>query len=892
MSLLRSIASGLRSLFRREQVSQDLDEELNGFLEMAAQEKMKEGMSRKDALRAVRLEQGSLEVTKEAVRAAGWESFVETLWQDLRFAARMLRKSPGFTAITVATLALGIGVTTSALTALRVTLLWPVDVSDPEHVAQLFLHLPGSGATSFPFQDYVELRDRKDVFEELVAYHSANVMAQREATASDSSPTAAEDYSADLVSANYFSLLGAKMAVGRVFTSEEDRTPGAHPVLVLSYSSWQRRFGGQPTIVGQTVLVGDYPFVVIGVTGPDFQGFHPVAPDFWIPLRMQREAEPGSDSFARREIRWLRLIGRLRPELSFKQAEAALAVVAQGWAQPSEAHQTTRIVMTGIGVLNAENRRTVVPIMILAVLAVGSILAVSCTNAAGLLLARGAVRRTEINTRLALGASRARLIQQLLVESVILSLLSGAAGVILAQWCTSALYVALAHLTHRPPAPLDFSIDGPVLSAAVVVSILTGLGCGLAPALQATQQELTATLNQQGANLTDDPKRSRLRNVLVTAQVALSLLLLVSAGLFTRTLSRIQSSGPGFDIKDVILVTSDPVRQGYTPARATGLYQTLVPQLADVPGVRCASLSKIVPVSDNYWLELLVMGQTAATTSNSYVSYDVVSPDYFSCLRIPIVRGRGFTIQDQQDGNAVIVNESFVRHWLGGGDPIGQHLRAGDGSGSWQEIVGVAKDTMHGRFGEPSEPLVYHPVPVDYPPNMALLIRTDGGLENGAALAAVLHRADQHVSFSIRTLEANMSATMWPARVGAFLTSTLGLLALLMTAVGLFGLIACTVSQRTREVGIRMALGAPRSAIVGLVLGQALKLVLMGLALGLAAAAVSSRVLTNFLFGLSPWDPGAFAGGALVLLGVALLASYVPCRRAMRVDPMVALRYE
>jgi len=293
-----------------------------------------------------------------------------------------------------------------------------------------------------------------------------------------------------------------------------------------------------------------------------------------------------------------------------------------------------------------------------------------------------------------------------------------------------------------------------------------------------------------------------------------------------------------------------------------------------------------------YMLEPLVMEQPAVTTSNLYVSYDVVSPDYFRCLRIPIVRGRGFTTQDQQDGNAVLVNESFVRHWFAGGDPIGQHLRAGGGTGAWQEIVGVAKDTMHGRFGEPSEPLIYHPVPLNYPPNLALLIRTDGGQQSTRALSTVLRRADQHISFSVRTLEANVSATMWPARVGAFLASTLGLLALMMTAVGLFGLIAYAVSQRTRELGIRMALGAPRSAIAGLVLAQALKLVLIGIALGLAAATVSSRILTNFLFGLSPWDPGAFAGGALVFLGVTLLATYIPARRAASIDPVVALRYE
>jgi len=860
---------------------------------MAAEEKIKQGMDRKDALRAVRLERGNLEVTKEVVRSAGWESFVETLWQDLHFATRMLRKSPGFAATTVVTLALGIGLTTSALTAFRATLLRPVDVRDADRMVQLFLHQLGSGASSFSFQDYVELRDRKDLFDEFAAYHSAKVIVRREATAPSSSPSPEEqDCSADLVSASYFPLLGARMTIGRTFTSEEDRSPGAHPVLVLSYSSWQRSFGGQTSILGQTVSVSGYPFVVIGVTAPDFQGLNPVAPDFWIPLTMQRETEPGSDSFARREIRWLRLIARLRPVLSVKQAEEALAVVAQGWDQQRDAHQNTQTVITGIGVLNAENRGTVVPIVILAILAVGSILGVSCANAAGLLIARGAVRRGEISTRLALGASRARLIQQLLVESVILSLLGGAAGVILALWSTRALYVAVAQLAHRPPAPLDFSVDGMILGATLVVSILTGLGCGLAPALQATRQELTQTLKQQSGNLADDPKRLRLRNVLMTGQVALSVLLLVSAGLFTRTLSRVQSSSPGFDTKDVIVVTGDLLRQGYTPARATGLYQTLVPQLASLAGVRCVSLSKVVPVSDMYMLEPLVMEQPAAATSNLNVSYDVVSPDYFRCLRIPIVRGRGLTAQDQQDGNAVVVNESFVRHLLRGGDPIGQHLRAGTSSGVWQEIVGVAKDTIHGRFGEPSAPLVYHPVPLNYPPNLALLVRTDGGLQNTAALSSVWHRADQHISFSIRTLEANISFTMWPARVGAFLTSTLGLLALLMTAVGLFGLIACAVSQRTRELGIRMALGAPRSAIVGLVLGQALKLVLMGIALGFAAAAVSSRILTNFLFGLSPWDAGAFAGAALVLLGVALLASYVPIRRAMRVDPMVALRYE
>jgi predicted permease len=814
--------------------------------------------------------------------------------QNLRYAGRMLWRSPGFTAVAVLTLSLGISGTVSVLTICKAIFLQQLAVEDPDRVVRLFLIDPRVNDTKFSGDTYRELNAQANVFTGVAAYSAAEAdIAASHTSLTESAPPDLADLQrveVHRVSPNYFALLGVRTALGRTFHPGDEQ---GESTTVLSYSFWQRRFGADSSILGKILALNGRPFTVIGVTAADFHGIDPTGPNLWVPLARPLESQQGPET--RERGRWLRLFGRLEPGLTLEHAQAAMTVMAERWHDERAEHRNARILVTSSSVLNAESRGRILPVIGLVVVAVGFVLAIACANVANLLLARGVSRRREIGTRLALGASRARLVNQLVTESVLLSVLGGLGGALLAQWVIPAMYMAVAQAARRSPVELDFRIDSWILAATILVSSVTGILFGLLPALQATKLDLVAMLKGSGRAAHDVLSASKLRNLLVVGQVALSLVLLVGMGVFTRTLLRGEALDLGFDADNLLVLAADLRRHGYDSSRAQVFYEELAARFSGLPHVRSVSLARVVPASDLYLGETLVIeGQepSAGLTGPLVTSFDVVSPGYFASLQIPVIRGRTFSAS-VNDAGTVVVNEAFSRHFLAGREPIGTRMRLGEAPTPSVEVIGVVKDTMHGRAGAPAHALVYRPLTTPYPLNLSFLVRTADGAEAvTAALAREVRTLDAHLTFSLRTLRENVRATMWPAKVGALLGAVLGSLALALAAVGLFGVMAHAVNERTRELGIRIALGASANAVLGLVLRQALRLVATGLAIGFIAGAAFARTLSSFLFGLSPWDPLAFVGCAVLFIGVALLATYLPVRRALRVDAMEALRYE
>jgi len=887
----------LQSLCRREQNSQRLDDELQFHLEQQIAENIAGGMNAQEARYAAMRTFGNPTFLKEETRDSwGW-IWLEQVVQDVRCGLRALIHSPSFAAVAVLTLALGIGVTASVLTVCRATILQPLSVPEPDRVVRLFFRTDRSSDTKFTFPGYLDLKGNGSVFADLAAHHETRVAISERPLSVGPAPSDshAQLASVALISGNYFALLGIKTTIGRTFGPDEDLAPGAYPVMVLSHAFWQSQRGEDASVLGQTMSVNGHPFTVVGIARPNFHGIDPDRPDAWIPLAMQNEVEPGFDGLRSDRGRWLHLVGRLAPGVRVEQAQAAMRLVARRWEHENPERKNAQILVTAGSVLNAESRGRILPIVSLAFFAVSLVLLVACANTSNLLLARGLSRQREIGMRLALGASRGRLVRQMLTEGILLSLAAGIAGLVLSRWTTRALYLVVSRVAHSLSIVWDFQFDGWVLAATMAISLATVVVFGLAPALQATRLNVVPALKEEGSTLHERVGASRLRNMLVVGQVAFSLILIVAAGLFVRALARSQSFDLGFNAKNLLVLTSDLQQQGYSQARADVFYQTLTTRLTSLPGVKSVTLARVVPTSDLYLVtsvQLEGQEQPAGSLGRD-TCYDLVSPNYFVSMQIPIVRGRIFSAQGAQDNLGVVVNETFVRQFLLGIDPLGKDIRLGEASAEWVEILGVVKDTMYGRPGEPAPPIVFRRLTEPYPFDLSFLVRTiEGSTAISAALTSEVRALDPQLVFSVNSLREITRNAMWQADVGALLSSALGALALALAAVGLFGVVAYNVRQRTHEVAIRMSFGATSTQVFSLVLPQALSPVMWGAALGLIGAAVLSRSLTAFLFGLSPWDPVAFAGCAVLLLIVTLLAAYIPARRATKVDPMVALRYE
>ncbi len=813
---------------------------------------------------------------------------MESLFKDIRYGIRSLLKRPGFTAIAVLTLALGIGVNTSIFTLFYSLALRPLPVKDAAELVSIYQTFEGQysrriegNIALLSYPEYLSYRDKTQAFSGVIAYANAELTL---------SSDEGEKVRGLMVTDNYFSVLGGQTFLGRSFVPGECQTPRQCSLALLSYPFWQRRFGSDPTLIGKTLTLNRRPFTVVGITAPDFRGTEMSLPDVWIPLLMQAEVMPGNDFLALRDCSWLSVLGRLKKGVSLSQAQAALGVLASQADLEYTNRKITVDVVSGAYLNFPEARRRGVPIVEIVMLAVGLVLLLACANVSNLLLARAATRKKEIAVRLALGASRGRLIRQLLTESLLLGVLGGAAGLLVAYW----LPPILLSVIPETGTEVNFTPNLTVLAYAFVVSLITGIVFGLAPALQATKLNLTSALNSQGT-LSHRCSRSRLRSGLVITQVAVSLVLLISAGLLLRSLQHAQSADPGFDPATVLALSLDTAAEGYDAPRAAALYRQLTERLTTMPGVKSVSLASAIPFAGKQTTGITIEDQRAKLAGREFeVSVNVVSSSYFQTMGIPLIRGRQFSEQEVGGSESVaVVSKAMADRFWPGEDPIGKRFK--DNSSSY-EIIGVARDTGTIDPARHDGPFVYLPTRSDGQANataLTFLLKADG---NQPALPAAARDAvrslDQNLVVSLRQLDENLDLKLQPARTAAVFSGTLSLLALLLAATGIYGVMAYFVTASTRELGIRVALGAQTFDILKLVVKNGMSLALIGVAIGLAGAFALTRLMTSFLFGVAPTDAVTFAVVSVGLIAVALLACYIPARRATKVDPLVTLRYE
>lgn len=816
---------------------------------------------------------------------------METLWQDLKYAARMLAKNPGFAAAAVLTLVLGIGVNTTIFSLYNAVVLRPLAVRDPARMVSVYRTSPDDGrfdVHSYPdFQDY---REHTTVFSGLVAYCGAH------AQLSTGNPSAAaEPIDGAMVSGDYFSVLGVDAAVGRTFTAEEDRTPGSHPVVMLGYALWQRRWAGDAGIAGKQITLNGRVYTVVGVTPPGFNGTLPQTPAFWAPLMMQGNLLPGRDLLTTRDAGWLRMVGRLKPGATLAQAQAEMSVLgAQSGRQHTEKDKSRTLTLLPASALTPPQQGDVTSLALLLMAAVGLILLLACANVANLMLARALDRQKEIGVRLSLGATRGRLLRQLLTESTLMALLAGGGALLFSIWVGDFLQNAI-RFPGMNSLSLNVTPDARILGFTFLLSLVTSVGFGFLPALEATRLDPVATLRGERSAFGRRWSGARLRGALVVTQVAGSLVLLVAAGLLLRALEKAQTVDPGFEVKNLLVLSEDLALHGYDPARAEEFQRRAVARLRALPGVKSIALAEVAPLgTDFYSTTVTAEGQEPRPgKERPTMSFNVVSPGYFETLGIPVVQGRDFSEQDVRQGTpTAVITESLARRFWPGDNPVGKRLRQGK-KGHYLEVIGVARNSRSSYLWEADTQVLYLPAATKDQSDLKILVRTEG--RSGSLLSAapgVLREIDPRLQVSAERLEDHLALWLWPSRIGALLSGALGFVALLLAAVGLYGIAAFTARQRTREMAIRVALGAQSSDVFRLLLGQGMRRVLLGMAIGLLGAMSASRLLEKFLYGLSAMDLLTFTGVALLLAGVALAAEYLPARRAMRVDPMVALRYE
>jgi putative ABC transport system permease protein len=829
--------------------------------------------------------------------------------QDVRYGLRQLRKSPGFAAVAIFTLALGIGANTAIFSLIDQAMLRPLPVTDPNRLVTLRFSGIYNGESStrnddhlyFAYPMYRDLRDHNSVFSGLIATDWARVGVQWH-----NQPELAD---AELVSGNYFDVLGVQAALGRLFVPSDDVAQDANPVLVLSFDYWQRRFGLDPHILNQSISVNGHPFTVIGVTRP---GFHSVVggdyPAIFTPMMMKPEITPGMNNLEERRAQWLNIVGRLKPGIKREPAQAGIdplwhSIRAEELSQMGHSSQHFKdAFLTNSNLFLDDGSKGIpvhgaVPATLLIVMAMsGLMLLMACANVGSLLLVRAAVRTREISLRYALGAKRARLIQQLLVEGMLLGLAGGVTGILLAPAVSPIL---MRTLWDRGAAELVFSSqpDLRILVFNFVLSLLASLLLSLAPTLQFWHPDVTHALKQQAASIAGGA--ARLRQASVAAQIGLSLVLLVGAGLFARTLHSLRSVDVGIATDHLVTFTIDPRLAGYQPNQTAKLFNQVVEKLSGLPGVRSAAATNNPELADNNSsANITVGGYRAAEGEDMNVERENISSRYFSTLKIPLLAGREVTDEDQADTQKVaVVNESFARRYFGQPqEAIGHYFGWGAGDIKIDtQIVGVAKDAKHTTVRGDIRRSIYTPyLQVQRPRPITLYVRTWQAPENAeATIRQAMQALDSNLVLNnFRTMQEQIDDNLTDERVIAFLASIFGALAALMTAIGVYGVLAYTTAQRTREIGIRIALGATHTNVLQLVLTEMLWLAGIGIAVGLPVSLLVTRAIRSQLFGISNNDPLTLCAVVLLISALALASAALPARRAAKVDPMVALRYE
>jgi len=812
---------------------------------------------------------------------------METFWRNLQYSLRTLRKRPGFTLTVVITLALGIGANATIFTWIKAVLLEPLPgIEQPERLVEVWGATRNNSALSLSYLDYLDYRDRNVVFSGLAAHQVQPLNLGR-----GGKP---ERVWGAVVSGNYFNVLGVKALIGRTFLPEEDRMPNSHPVAVIGYGLWQRDFGADPKVIGRTITLNEHDFTIIGVTPKEFGSpFAGIALDAWTPVMMKDYVALPHFSLTDRGSRWLMVMGRLKPGVTVVQAQANIAAIAR---QLERTYRQTNDQMGAAVYLLSQSpfslKRSMQSALAVLMAAVAIVLLIACANIANLLLARGASRRKEIAVRLALGSTRWRMLGQMLTESFVLASCGAAVGLTLAFWTARSLPAFL------PPYGIQVSFDTRpdvvVLAFTLGLTVITTVLFGLAPALQASKPDLVAALKDNAAALGQGQRKFPLQHALVISQMALSTVALISAGLFVRSLREAYEADPGFDPHRVLLASFDPFLSGHDDNHGREFYRRLIERVRTLPGVQSVTLARRLPLtlSGIAFANVVIDGYTPAKDEDMHLNYETVGPDYFRTMRIPLVQGRDFDERDNEHARGVvIINETMARHYWTGGDALGRRIKLDK---SWLQIVGIAKDVKNRTLNEALQPFLYVPFLQDYRSNMILVARTV--IEPKTMFHAV--RAETAAldpkipMFDAKTFEEHIGLSLFLQRMAATILSIFGLLALSLAAVGVYGVMAYAVGQRTRELGIRISIGASRSDVLKLILGQGLTLSVVGLIGGLVTALVVTRFSAHLLYGVSSADPVTFTVIALLLLGVAVVSGYFPARRATRIDPVVALRME
>jgi predicted permease len=909
----------------------ELDEELRAHLERQVEKYVQSGLSTEEARRRAKLEFGGLDQVKEECRDARGLNLIDSLLQDLRYGWRMLVKNPGYTAASVLALAIGIAANTVVFTAYNAVDLRPIQATDPGRVVNIYRWEVGTpNGQNFSYPDYVYFRDRNTTFSSLIATTGTDLSLSEMSGASGPARTAAkpsslfgilffqpvsrgaEFASAAVVSENYFQTLGVDPALGRGFTPDDSRQQ--YPVAMLSFDFWKGHFDSNPSLLGRTVKLNGRPFNVVGITPRNFMGTYPDIPNVWVPVSSLPLLEPKDNPARDPDNACCQLYGRLKPGVTREQAQSELTLLAEQFRKTFPAgspHSKPVSVTVAPGTpfsIGDRNPARVIALVLMA--ATGLVLLIACANVAGLQLARSAARQREIGVRLAMGAGRGRLIRQLLTEATMLALLAGSIGLLFAWWTARAVLAMVS--TALPPVwgtiALEVTPDIHVFAFTLVVCLAAGILFGLAPALEASKPNLTSVLKEEGGALGLKLAKSRLRDILIAAQMAISLALLIAAGLLARGSFRAMQIDPGFETKKVLGVDVEiPSGMGYDEHRQGLIVSELVERFSRLPGVRSVAAGR-VPLGGGVRTAAVSLAPSGGKPGKTapVLSYSYVSPNYFNSLDIPIVRGRSFTQEEARSGALVtLVSEATGRRLWPNQDPIGrlvavdatEQFHSSDEpfpSGQSFQVIGLTRNLSSNWLGKLDDGYFYFPMaPAQWYDTM--LIRTDG---NPNALIPLLGDQANDVDPNLVMFAATVDAMMTNnppfvfSRIAAVVSVVIGLLGLVLASVGIYGMVSFAVVQRTHEVGVRLALGARRSDVLILLLRQSMKPVAVGMLLGITAAAATSRLLAALLFGLSSLDPLAFLGVSAVLASVALLASYIPARRATKVDPMVALRYE
>jgi predicted permease len=883
----RTIVQRVAALFRRRRLERDLDQELRSHLEMSIALNLRNGMSPADARREALRSFGGVEQTKELYREQRELPMIETTFQDLRFGLRMLRRSPGFSILAILCLTLGIGANAAVFSWVEGILFRPYpSVSHQERLFALTGTARGqSGPTAISWPDLLDLQRSCTLIDSFIV----NKIMGTTLSIGDR----AERTVGSIVSANYFDAIGVHPILGRGFEPGEDSGRNAHPVTVISYQLWQGRFKGDPQIIGKTQRLNGVLHTIVGVAPEGFYGtFVGWGMQFWVPTSMEEVFEAGGYKLEDRSARWIEAYVRLKPFVTADQAQGEISSVAKRLEADYPATNRGRsIKLWPLWQTPFNNAGTLLPTLEIMLVVVVFVLLIACANVANLLLVRSFARRHEMTVRLAIGAGRGRLVKQLFTEGLILSAFGGAGGLVIAHWCRHALvllFPARAGVAMHLPGEIDWR----VLALSAGVCLLATLLLGLVPAMQTSKIDLAGALKAESAGVVGSRGRAWVRSGLVLVQVSMSFVLLVGAGLLSQSLQKIRASSPGFSAHGVLLTAVDLVSAGYDAQRAQNFQDELIDRVKALPGVESAAFARMAPLSYGSFSStpIAVDGYQAPPEEQPTVQYNEVGPDYLATMGIPLVSGREFTRADDESAALVsIVNETMAAQYWRGRNPIGERVQV---KGRWIQIVGVAKDSKYQSVRESPKSFFYVPRRQNFSVGAGLYIRTPLSPETMAtALAREVHALDANLSlYEVITLQEQVDRSTSTQLVAVTLVGVLGALALLLAAIGLYGVMSYAVSQSTRELGLRMALGADASNLLRLVISRGLALLAGGALLGASVALGLTRLLGNLLYNVSPRDPLAFGAAFAVMTIAALIACFLPAWRATRTDPARALR--